>query len=131
MKKPLFKRWWFWIIVIIIAFTMFGGENKGSTNVQPTSQAANEDEKPDLELLNSKRITKGSWKYVTGTIKNNTSKEYSYVQVEINLYDNNENQLGSTLANVNNLEAGGTWKFEAIIYEEKATRYKIKEITGF
>jgi N-acetylmuramoyl-L-alanine amidase CwlA len=72
-----------------------------------------------------------SSKYIAGTVKNNTNKQYSYVQVEINLYDDAGNQVGSTLANANNLEPGGTWKFKAPIIEEKATKYKVKDVTGF
>lgn len=76
-------------------------------------------------------MNKDSIRYVVGKVKNNSDKQYTYVQVEINLYDSNDNQIGSTLANVNNLEPGGTWKFEAPIFEEKAIKYKIKGITGF
>jgi len=68
---------------------------------------------------------------VVGTVKNNTDKEYSYVQVEINLYDDSGAQVGSTLDNTNNLEPGGTWKFKAVIMEDNATKYRIKDISGF
>ncbi len=70
-------------------------------------------------------------RYVVGTVKNNTDKEYSYVQVEINLYDDSGAQVGSTLDNTNNLEPGGTWKFKAVIMEDNATKYRIKDISGF
>ena len=66
-----------------------------------------------------------------GTVKNNTKKQYKYVQVEINLYDKDGNQVGSTMSNVNNLEPGATWKFKAPVFEEKAASFKIKEVTGF
>lgn len=70
-------------------------------------------------------------KRIIGTIKNNSSKEYSYVQVEFNLYDSNDNQVGSALANVNNLEPHGTWKFEAVVIEANAKKAKLKGISGF
>ena len=46
-------------------------------------------------------------------------------------YDDAGNQLGSTLANCNNLEAGGTWKFEAPVLYDSSAQYKIKDVTGF
>lgn len=70
-------------------------------------------------------------KYLVGTVKNNSDKQYSYVQVEFNLYDESGVQVGSTFANVNNLEPYGTWKFEAIVIEDNATRAKLKGVSGF
>lgn len=72
----------------------------------------------------------GYWTYIIGTIKNNTNKDYSYVQVEINLYDAEGNLVNSTLDNINNLEANGTWKFKAITTDDFST-YKIKDVTGW
>ena len=68
--------------------------------------------------------------YIVGKVKNNTNKTYSYVQVSINLYKG-ESQAGSTLANVNNLEPGGTWEFKALVTNNDITGYKIVEVTGF
>jgi hypothetical protein len=68
---------------------------------------------------------------VVGTLMNNTKKQYSYVQVEFNLYDDSGAQVGSTLANVNNLEPGGTWAFEAGVLEGRATQAKLKGVTNF
>ena len=70
-------------------------------------------------------------KYVTGQIKNNSGKTSGYVQVEINLYDSNNTQLGSTLANLNNLEDGKVWNFKAPVTEDNTASYKIMNVTGF
>ena len=70
-------------------------------------------------------------RYIGGTIRNNTDKTYSYVQVQINLYDNSGAQVGSTLANINNLEPHATWRFKAIVLEDSAKTAKVKAITGF
>lgn len=64
-------------------------------------------------------------------LANHTAKQYSYVQVEFNLYDSAGNQLGSTMANVNNLEPGGTWKFDAPTLYDKAVTAKLKGVTHF
>lgn len=67
-------------------------------------------------------------KAVCGVIVNDTSKQYSYVQVAINLYDASGVQIGSALDNVNNLESGGRWKFKIHVMENEAVDYKIKDV---
>ena len=70
-------------------------------------------------------------KAICGTVKNNSSRNYGYVHVEINLYDKNGNLIDSTLDNVNNLEGNATWKFQAPIINDNVATYKIKNITGY
>lgn len=69
--------------------------------------------------------------YVKGTVVNKGNHNFAYVQVEINLYDSSGNQLGSTMANVNNLEPLGRWNFKAAVAEEHVARYKVVNITGW
>lgn len=87
---------------------------------------------PDLQVI-STQWENGEYgnDYATGRIRNNTSSTYSYVQIEINVYDANGNQIGSTLDNVNNLEPGGTWQFRAIITDDQARRFRIKDVSGY
>jgi len=70
-------------------------------------------------------------KILAGVLSNKADKNYSYVQIEFNLYDADGAQVGSTLANINNLEPFGTWKFEAGILEDGVTMFKVKDITAF
>lgn len=83
-----------------------------------------------LQLLESSTVQEDGLRYVEGKIKNNSSGAYSYVQVSINLYKSG-NLIGSTFANVNNLEFGGTWSFKAPITEDEADSYKITDISGY
>lgn len=71
--------------------------------------------------------------YIEGTIKNNTDKKYSYAQVTFNLYDSDGSQIGTAIANINDLEPNGTWKFKAIGSGDgsKVASYKLSEITGW
>ena len=92
---------------------------------EPTNRQEN------LEIIESHPFNDGSVRYVVGTVKNNSNKQYRYVQVEINLYDKSGAQVGSTMSNVNNLEAHGTWKFKAIILEDNAKKFLVKGVTGF
>ena len=139
-KKPVYKRVWFWIVavVIVIAASIHGGEDTTNQTKQSATPSSTEQkvqpaqaEKPKYEILEQK-ITKEQYvRYVAGKIKNNSGTERGYLQVEINLYDKDNNQVGSTLANVNNLEKDGIWTFKAPILEDEATSYKIKDVTGF
>lgn len=95
-----------------------------------TAQTEQKEKKEDLEVLEHSVVQDGYFSYVVGKIKNNTNKTYSYVQVSINLYKG-ESQAGSTLANVNNLEPGGTWEFKAMVTNDDFTSYKIVDVTGF
>jgi hypothetical protein len=69
--------------------------------------------------------------YVVGTIKSNVNKQFTYVQVTVSLYDASGAQVGSTLANVNNLDPYGTWKFKAPILDKDAVKYKMGTITAW
>ena len=120
-------------IIIIGVVSAAGGDtstsnNPNNENNTGTNQTTTVTEK--FTVVEHKTEKDGYWTYVTGTIKNNTNKEYSYVQVEVNLYDEDGSLINSTLDNINNLEANGTWKFKAMATSEFAT-YKIKEVTGY
>lgn len=85
-----------------------------------------------LQIIDHKWLNEGYNSYITGTVKNNSLKKYSYVQIEINLYDKSGAQVDSTLDNVNNLEPGGIWKFKAIVLEPKrVSKYRIKGVSGW
>lgn len=103
-----------------------------SSPASATPKEPEPQKKPNLEVVDHKPES-GEYgtRYVTGTIKNNTNKTYSYVQVQINLYDKDGAQVGSTMDNTTNLEPGGVWKFKALILDDDATKYKIVEVTGF
>lgn len=70
---------------------------------------------------------------ITGVLTNNTDRDYSYVQVEYILYDGAGNQIGSAWANINNLKAGGTWKFEAVTLQapDEIAAYELADVTAF
>ena len=71
---------------------------------------------------------------ITGVVKNNTRKDYSYVQIEYVIYDENGNNLGTAMDNINNLAAGDTWSFEANLFSFSATRpvtFKYVQIDGW
>ena len=70
---------------------------------------------------------------ISGTFTNNSDHDVSYVQLTYRLLDAEGAQLGTALANTNNLAAGGTWKFEATGFEPLANvaSYELADVTGF
>lgn len=70
-------------------------------------------------------------RFIAGTLINNTEKEYAYVEVEFNLYNDKGELVGSTFANMNNLMPKGTWNFQAVVIEDEAIKAKLKGVTGF
>lgn len=67
--------------------------------------------------------------YVSGRliIFGGTKDNYSYVQIQIPMYNEAGNYVGTALANVNNLKKGDTWQFEAI-FSGKAKVYDSSNI---
>lgn len=126
----------FAVIIVIGIIGSIGGESNDDTPT-PTTPTSNEpatvspSEKPEnLEVLDHTIVTEGTLRHITGHIKNNTQKTYSYLQVSINLYKDDA-LVGSTLDNVNNLGPGETWEFDALIWDDSADSYKIIEVTGW
>ena len=112
------------IIILIIVFSSVGSDTT-TTNDNEMIETTEE-----FTLVDSQGTYDGYGYYVTGTIVNNTNKQYTYVQVTFNLYDSSGAQIGTALDNINYLEANGTWKFSAIGIADAAS-YKLAEITGW
>lgn len=70
---------------------------------------------------------------ISGTFTNLTDSQLGYVSVSYNLFDADGNQIGAAYANTSNLDANGTWKFEAVgMYDQaKVASYKLADVTGF
>ncbi|MDE6597998.1 MAG: FxLYD domain-containing protein [Clostridia bacterium] len=70
---------------------------------------------------------------ITGVAKNTSGGNFSYASVEFSVYDASGNNVGTALANINNLGKGDTWRFEATLFSFPSTRptsYKLVEITA-
>lgn len=125
------------ILFVIAAIIGMSGENKTSDDSTKTtsSTASTKQEKFTLQDGHKGTADKYGMSYtIEGTIKNNTDKQYSYVQVTFNLYDSDGAQIGTALANINNLEPNGLWKFKAsgsFGDGKTVASYKLMEITGW
>jgi hypothetical protein len=116
--------------LILVLFLLIGALiNMVKQPSNPLVYTQQAESKPPFEVLSSSMKNEEYTKYVTGRIQNNTSKIFSYVQVEINLYDINDKFIGSTLDNVNNFEGGTVWYFKAIVIDDIVKKFKIMDIS--
>lgn len=121
------------VIIAIVLISSMSGNNETEEKTGTTSN------KEKFTLLEGYKGYTGDYDigyYIEGYIQNNTEKEYSYVQVEFNLYDEEGALIGTALDNINNLEANSKWKFKAVSLltsdeTSKVASYKLKEITGW
>lgn len=141
-KKPIGKIVLI-VVVVLVALGAFGslsGGDKGSdssTSAGAAKTEQTEEKKPEQEPYTiSDETLDTSNPYdvkITGTLVNNTDEDKSYLQIEYNLYDADGAQIGTALANINNLKAGGTWKFEAASMEksEDVANWERVDVSGF
>ena len=149
MKKPIYKRWWFLTLAGLIALGALGsiveedpaGAPAGAAGIEPAA-ASSPASGPDAEEflfregdfalleLSEKRGEFGE-RLVIGAVKNLSSRSKGYAQIEINLLNAAGDVVGSTLANVNNLDGGQTWRFEAPVLTSGHAKLQVKGITGF
>lgn len=135
-KKKRLPTWAIVLIVILVIAVIGGatGDDESSTTKSNEQTGKTEVKTESLELeegYTGAPDEYGFAYYIEGYIKNNTDKDYSYVQVEFTTYDSEGNTLGTCLDNNSGLEAQGRWKFKAMCTEEvdKIASYKLKEIT--
>ncbi len=123
LKKPIVL----FVILGIIAIAIIGAALGGGNN--ETSQ----EEKFTHTVTNSYLDEAGFAYYIEGTVKNETDKEYSYVQIEFVCYDAEGNNLGTAVDNTNSLLGNETWKFKAMgmFTNENVDHCDFKEITSW
>ncbi|MGP1410396.1 MAG: FxLYD domain-containing protein [Peptoanaerobacter stomatis] len=151
-KKSIFKKSWFWIIIIIIisSYDFQIAENDTSktsttsgkyteTVAENKETVVEEIENPNLidgkfELLNGETtlLNDGYFTYIVGSLRNTTDKTYSYAQITFNIYDADGAQIDTAMDNINNWEAGGIWKFKAMLLDNgNVVSYKLMNISAF
>ena len=140
IKKPIYKKIWFWVIIVILVVGIASsGNSESSKNSSSENSSSNNNKKTttkDESLVLEEGHTGSADEYgisynIEGYVKNNSDKEYSYVQIEFTAYDAEGNVLDSCLDNNSGLEANGRWKFKAICTTDadKIASYKFKKIT--
>lgn len=120
---------WIGFLLEIIIFTLTGCNYN---MYEPVREEIQKKENSKFTLSSDKGYADeyGFSYYIEGTVTNNTSTTYSYVQVTFNVYDENGSVIGSCWDNINNLEGNGSWKIKAICSGE-AKDIKSYKLTGF
>ncbi len=91
-----------------------------------------EEPKEDFVFVEGPQVVFGEFRNdIVGVVQNNTNKDFDYVQISFTLYDADGNVVDTAFTNINNLKAGGTWKFEAMFFEENVVYWELDEITGW
>ena len=147
-KKPIGKI----ILGVVIAFlaigvigTMTGNGSAGdgnSDNSAAVSDDAGAKEQPKQEeqkqdpytITEEAPDTSNSYDYaITGILTNNSGRDANSVMITYNLFDADNNQIGTAMATASNLKAGGTWKFKASSLKStnEVARYELSDVSGF
>ncbi len=142
-KKPWFKRFWVWAIIVVafIAIVTPKGGGHASTAASPsvTQSAVQEGQSQPSEATTSQTAAAATtaaskakakltlddgWELdrsnqfavtVNGYVSNNTDKPINnYVQITFDALDSAGANLGTCLANTNTIDANGKWKFQAM-----------------
>lgn len=131
------------VVIVLATQSMYGAAldeaskalDEGVVSTEEVSVSSDEAPAPTAEekyTIEGETMTQDDYSTkIAGTLTNNTDKEIGYLQISYTLYDADGAQVGSAFANVNNLEAGGVWKFEAVSFESGVADYKLADVTGF
>jgi len=85
------------------------------TQTTPTSSTPTTKTTEKIEIIDHK-MEYGEYGnlMVTGTAKNVGNSQLSYAEIRVKFYDKDNNLLETFMDNVNDLDAGQTWKFKVL-----------------
>lgn len=148
-KKPIGKI----ILGVVIAFLAIGvigsmtgnspagdGNSDNSAAVsddKETKEQPKQEEQPKQDpytITEEAADTSNSYDYaITGILTNNSGRDANSIMVTYNLFDADNNQIGTAMATASNLKAGGTWKFKASSLKStnEVARYELSDVSGF
>ncbi len=125
-----------WLIIIVIIFAIIGISSLSGNDSKEEVVGKTESKKENLVLDDNHKgyvDEYGFSYYIEGYVTNNTDKEYEYVDITFDVYDEEGNNIGSCWDNNSGLDPKGRWKFKAICSgeAEEIASYKLDEITGY
>lgn len=108
-----------------------GSDSSGSSNEQSSISDKYEYFESGVGLTDI-GVTEGEYGNLslTGTATNTTDTELSYVQISVAFLDETEAQIGTSMANTNNLAPGQRWKWEAMLMDMNTSAVDSASITG-
>ena len=120
-------------LVVLVCCVAVVGTNDGDTNSSDSGVQEQQEQqevkrntdvdKYQVQILDSR--SDGFATYITGTLV--ADRDYTYVQILIPCYDADGNKLGDAIANVNNLNKGESWKFEAMSIDTNVASFDINK----
>ena len=120
------------VVLMVGCAALFSTGVDTTTEMETETKVENNSAEAKYEFVEEpKMVEKDYSTYIVGTIKNNSGMEKGYIEVTFTLYDADGNNIGTALANTNNLKDGGTWKFEAIALENDVKSFELDEVSGF
>ncbi len=113
----------FVVIVGVLSLCILGGNEDNNGNKIETF----EDSTNELSVHNAKITTESNAvKRITGSIENNSSETYSYVQIEFDVIDSNSGELiGDTFAEVSSLAPDEEQDFQVPVIAEESCEITI------
>jgi len=109
-----------YVLLAVVMFILCGVVAVGLKQNSPASK------QPKCELV--------SWDScggtITGLVKNISQSEVSYVAIKIRLKDKDGAQIGDTIDNTHNLEAGGVWKFSCPVTVKGCKTFELVELVA-
>lgn len=130
------------VVIVVVVAGVFGAMGGGGSTDSSADMGAQTEEQTSTPVPDQDPYTVSDESidasnpyslFIDGTLTNNTDREVTYIQVEYNLYDAEGAQVGTALANTNNLQPGGVWKFEAIgtASPDEVASFELIDVTGF
>jgi hypothetical protein len=106
-----------------------GGDGRNYDEQYPDAWAYNENQ--GLVLYDVSAEADEYTLTITGEVVNVGDEDYDYIQLSFGLFSDREQKVGTAFANINNLAAGQTWRFEAFgSPSERAATFRLEEITA-
>jgi hypothetical protein len=100
--------------------------------LQAARRAEEEYDADGLVLLKSSLV--GTYREftfeITGTVENRRPRRVSYAQITFAIADESGAQVGTALANIADLAAGGRWNFKAVAFTS-GRRYRLSKLFGY
>lgn len=70
--------------------------------------------------------------HIRGVVTNNANKDFSYIQVSIGLYTEDNTKVAACFDNMSNLASGSKWEFDMYCTGwRSATSYQVEQVTYF
>jgi len=85
----------------------------------------------DLQLVSKKGLLTKEGVVIQGKVKNNTDRDYHFVEISFKLFDKENKELAVVRSTTDSLEAGRTWYFEVKGAYPNAVSSTLERLGGF